>query len=66
MFWRFGLNSSAVDNLLDKEDLTLEELLDEEELLQECKAHNNKLIELYVLRAISFILHHGSFLNKFL
>ncbi|CAG8554022.1 7751_t:CDS:10, partial [Acaulospora colombiana] len=28
-----------------KEDLTLEELLDEDELLQECKAHNNKLIE---------------------
>ncbi|CAG8482913.1 23181_t:CDS:10 [Rhizophagus irregularis] len=45
MFWRFGLNHSAIDGLLDKEDLTLEELLDEDDLLQECKAHNNKLIE---------------------
>ena len=47
MFWRFGLNRSAIDDLLDKEDLTLEELLFEDELLQECKAHNNKLIEQY-------------------
>ncbi|CAG8565225.1 7450_t:CDS:10 [Funneliformis mosseae] len=45
MFWRLGLNHSAIDGLLDKEDLTLEELLDEDDLLQECKAHNNKLIE---------------------
>ncbi|RIA90499.1 SIT4 phosphatase-associated protein [Glomus cerebriforme] len=45
MFWRFGLNHSAIDALLDKEDLTLEDLLDEEDLLQECKGHNNKLIE---------------------
>ncbi|CAJ0638767.1 12410_t:CDS:10 [Entrophospora sp. SA101] len=45
MFWRFGLNHSAIDGLLDKEDLTLEELLDVEDLLQECKAHNSKLIE---------------------
>jgi serine/threonine-protein phosphatase 6 regulatory subunit 3 len=45
MFWRFGLNRSAIDDLLDKEDLTLEDLLYEDELLQECKAHNNKLIE---------------------
>ncbi|CAG8596141.1 1259_t:CDS:10, partial [Dentiscutata heterogama] len=44
MFWRFGINS-AIDGLLDKEDLTLEELLDEDDLLQECKAHNNKLVE---------------------
>ncbi|KAG9290880.1 hypothetical protein G9A89_011030 [Geosiphon pyriformis] len=45
MFWRFGLTSSVIDGLLDKEDLTLEDLLDEDDLLQECKAHNNKLIE---------------------
>ncbi|CAI2165502.1 5644_t:CDS:10 [Funneliformis geosporum] len=45
MFWRLGLNHSAIDGLLDKEDLTLEELLDEDDLIQECKAHNNKLIE---------------------
>jgi len=45
MFWRIALNHSAIDGLLDKEDLTLEELLDVEDLLQECKAHNSKLIE---------------------
>ncbi|KAJ3116164.1 hypothetical protein HDU96_010273 [Phlyctochytrium bullatum] len=48
MFWRFGFHSaSAIDALLDKENLTLEELFEEEELLQECKSHNAKLIELY-------------------
>ncbi|KAL1920839.1 uncharacterized protein VTP21DRAFT_11474 [Calcarisporiella thermophila] len=46
MFWRFGFHSpSAVDTLLDKEDVTLEELMDEDDLLQECKTHNAKLIE---------------------
>ncbi|KAJ3289499.1 hypothetical protein HK104_007414 [Borealophlyctis nickersoniae] len=46
MFWRFGFTSAtAIDGLLEKEGLTLDELLDEEELLQECKAHNARLIE---------------------
>ncbi|CAG8442666.1 6534_t:CDS:10 [Ambispora leptoticha] len=45
MFWRFGLNPSAIDGLLDKEDLTLQELLEEDDLLQECKTQNNKLID---------------------
>jgi len=46
MFWRFGLGAtSAIDGLLEKEDRTLEEILDEDDLLQECKAHNQKLIE---------------------
>ncbi|RKP09045.1 SIT4 phosphatase-associated protein-domain-containing protein [Thamnocephalis sphaerospora] len=46
MFWRFGFNPvSAVDQLLEKEDVTLEELMDEEDLLQECKSHNVRLIE---------------------
>eukprot|EP00732_Lithocolla_globosa_P002870 Lithocolla_globosa_v1_NODE_2035_length_2198_cov_21.818479.p1 type:complete len:682 gc:universal NODE_2035_length_2198_cov_21.818479:147-2192(+) len=45
MFWRFGggySTQSAVDILLDKGDFTLEDLLDEEDLLQECKT-NKKL-----------------------
>ncbi|RUS16783.1 SIT4 phosphatase-associated protein-domain-containing protein [Endogone sp. FLAS-F59071] len=47
MFWRFGFhNPSAIDSLLDKDDVSLEELLDEDDLLQECKAHNQKLIDL--------------------
>lgn len=47
MFWRFGgyANISAVDTLLDKAEFTLEELLDESDLIQELKNHNTKLIE---------------------
>ena len=53
MFWRFGFHPvSSIDGLLDKESLTLDELLDEEELIQECKALNTKLIDLYVHRYI--------------
>ncbi|KAF2568363.1 hypothetical protein F2Q68_00027589 [Brassica cretica] len=33
-----------VDSILDKENYTLEELLDEEEIIQECKALNSRLI----------------------
>ena len=47
MFWRFGgyANISTIDTLLDKPDTTLEDLLDESDLIQELKAHNTKLIE---------------------
>jgi SIT4-associating protein SAP185/190 len=47
MFWRFGgyANISTVDTLLDKPDVSLEELLDEPELISELKQHNTKLIE---------------------
>lgn len=47
MFWRFGGYSSisAIDTLLDKPDVSLEELLDESELIQELKQLNTKLIE---------------------
>ncbi|KAJ3094817.1 hypothetical protein HDU97_007546 [Phlyctochytrium planicorne] len=47
MFWRFGFHSaSAIEALLKKETgTTIEELFEEEELLQECKAHNPALIE---------------------
>ncbi|KAL5362500.1 SIT4 phosphatase-associated protein-domain-containing protein [Aspergillus floccosus] len=47
MFWRFGGHASisTVDTLLDKPDVSLEELLDESELIQELKQHNTKLIE---------------------
>jgi SIT4-associating protein SAP185/190 len=47
MFWRFGgyANISTIDTLLDKPDVTLEELLDESDLIQELKQHNTKLIE---------------------
>lgn len=47
MFWRFGgyANISTIDTILEKADVTLEELLDETDLIQELKSHNTKLIE---------------------
>nr|XP_039253529.1 serine/threonine-protein phosphatase 6 regulatory subunit 3-like isoform X1 [Styela clava] len=44
MFWKFA-PSSNIDSLLDKEDITLREVLNEEEVLQECKGQNTKLID---------------------
>ncbi|XP_056175542.1 uncharacterized protein LOC115687227 isoform X2 [Syzygium oleosum] len=46
MFWRMaGLSTaSPVETILDKDNYTLEELLDEDEIIQECKALNNRLI----------------------
>ncbi|KFM28361.1 Serine/threonine-protein phosphatase 6 regulatory subunit 2 [Auxenochlorella protothecoides] len=41
MYWRVA---SPVDSILDKDNYTLEELLDEDELIQECKSLNNRLI----------------------
>jgi hypothetical protein len=35
-----------VESVLDKDGYTLEELLDEEEIIQECKALNSRLINL--------------------
>lgn len=47
MFWRFGgyANISTIDTVLDKPDVTVEEVLDESDLIQELKQHNTKLIE---------------------
>ncbi|XP_020202342.1 serine/threonine-protein phosphatase 6 regulatory subunit 3 isoform X2 [Cajanus cajan] len=46
MFWKLASlsASSPVEAILDKENFTLEELLDEEEVIQECKALNSRLI----------------------
>ncbi|PPS07626.1 hypothetical protein GOBAR_AA12999 [Gossypium barbadense] len=46
MFWRMAALSTAspVETILDKENFTLEELLDEDEIIQECKALNGRLI----------------------
>lgn len=45
---RFNL-SSQLNSLLEKESFTLEQVLQEDELVQEVKTRNTKLIELYVL-----------------
>jgi len=49
-FWKtFGFNTgTAIDSILDGEDYTLEQLLDEEEIIQETKAQNKRLIEFFV------------------
>lgn len=45
MFWKFDLHTSShLEALLDKEDVTLTELMDEEDVLQECKAQNRRYI----------------------
>ncbi|XP_056848545.1 uncharacterized protein LOC108822909 isoform X2 [Raphanus sativus] len=46
MFWRMaGLSTaSAVEAILDKDGFTLEELLDEDEIIQECKSLNGRLL----------------------
>ncbi|KAK5944445.1 sporulation-induced protein [Knufia obscura] len=47
MFWRFGgySNVSTIDTLLDKQSTSLEDLLEEQDLVQELKSHHTKLIE---------------------
>jgi len=46
-FWKtFGFHTvSAIDTILEGEDFSLEQLLDEEEILQETKSQNKKLID---------------------
>ncbi|XP_073129268.1 uncharacterized protein [Henckelia pumila] len=53
MFWHMsGLSAaSPVETILDKENFTLEELLDEDEIIQECKALNGRLINFLRERA---------------
>eukprot|EP01112_Ceratiomyxa_fruticulosa_P021001 TRINITY_DN7305_c0_g1_i3.p1 TRINITY_DN7305_c0_g1~~TRINITY_DN7305_c0_g1_i3.p1 ORF type:complete len:721 (+),score=138.35 TRINITY_DN7305_c0_g1_i3:227-2389(+) len=50
-FWRtFGFHTvSVVETILDREVFMLEELLDEEEILQEVKSQNKKLIDYLAL-----------------
>jgi hypothetical protein len=57
-FWKtFGFHTvSAIDMLLDGEDYNLEQLLDEEEILQETKAQNKKLIDLYHFNSLILFL----------
>ncbi|XP_042006837.1 serine/threonine-protein phosphatase 6 regulatory subunit 1-like [Salvia splendens] len=53
MFWRMAgpSTASAMEAILDKDDFTLEELLDEDEIIQECKALNGRLINFLRERA---------------
>ncbi|KJE98219.1 hypothetical protein CAOG_08217 [Capsaspora owczarzaki ATCC 30864] len=48
MFWKFGFHAqSAVEKILDRHVFTLENLLDEEDVLQETKSNNKRLIEYF-------------------
>jgi len=45
-FWRIGFaQPSNIDSILDKDDFTLQELLDDDDILQECRQANKKLTE---------------------
>uniref|UniRef100_H2ZK13 Uncharacterized protein n=1 Tax=Ciona savignyi TaxID=51511 RepID=H2ZK13_CIOSA len=44
MFWKFATTSN-IDTLLEKEDITLQELMDDDDVLQECKGQNTKLVD---------------------
>ncbi|XP_026855401.2 serine/threonine-protein phosphatase 6 regulatory subunit 2 isoform X1 [Electrophorus electricus] len=63
MFWKFDLHTaSQLEKLLEKEDVTLQELLDEEDVLQECKAQNQRLLlfltqESSLLELVHLITH---------
>ncbi|KAJ2711409.1 sporulation-induced protein, partial [Coemansia spiralis] len=49
MLWRFGLqHASNIDKVLDKDDLTLEELLGDMDLLREVREQNPKVISYLV------------------
>ena len=43
---RFAISFSAINDILDADSFTLEDLLKEEEILQEIKSKNSRLIEL--------------------
>ena len=46
MFWSLHAGTSTIDTLLSSEEgFTLEQLLDEDDLLQECKSQNTKLLD---------------------
>jgi len=46
MFWKYNsLNVSNIDTLLEKQDVTLSEILQQEDIIQECKSQNKKLVE---------------------
>ncbi|KAJ1523259.1 hypothetical protein ONE63_001138 [Megalurothrips usitatus] len=46
MFWKYNTtNSNHIDTLLNNPDVTLQELMEEEDILQECKAQNKKLVD---------------------
>ena len=61
MFWKYNsLAVSQIDSLLEKQDVTLAEILQQEDIIQECKSQNKKLVELLVFFFVFIILCHLS------
>jgi serine/threonine-protein phosphatase 6 regulatory subunit 3 len=60
--------TSPIDAILDRDDFTLQELLEEDELLQEMKSNNTRLIDKFcefdslamIVRYISEVAPDGS------
>lgn len=49
MFWKFGFHSSSpIDSLLEKNNITLAEILEQDRVLQEVKGSNEKLLNFLV------------------
>lgn len=45
MFWKFDLHTTShIEQLLEREDVTLRELMEEDDILQETKAQNRRLL----------------------
>ena len=55
--------TSPIDAILDRDDFTLQELLEEDELLQEMKSNNTRLIDKYVLKYKCRMESHPSVLH---
>ena len=45
MFWQLDMTTTNINNLLDKQSVTLQEILDEDDVLQELRNHNHKLLK---------------------
>ncbi|KAI8976765.1 SIT4 phosphatase-associated protein-domain-containing protein [Pilobolus umbonatus] len=51
MFWRFGYNTpSAIDGLLEKDVVSIDEILVDQDVIQEAKSQNTKLIDFLIRR----------------
>ncbi|XP_050517799.1 serine/threonine-protein phosphatase 6 regulatory subunit 3 isoform X1 [Diabrotica virgifera virgifera] len=45
MFWKYNTNSSQLDALLAKEDVTLQEVMETDDIINECRVQNKLLID---------------------
>ena len=51
-FWMsYNFGFSPIDALLEDSSCTLEQLMDEPDLLRECRSYNTRLIELFAAAA---------------